>query len=108
MRTLAAVELTDLRSRATPEQMYVIATLKNTGRRTLRTRGSVTIQGPGGMREVPVPDVPLLPESERDVAIVIAETAKTPLAPGEYKVEVKIDVGLSALIVGETTLKIAK
>jgi hypothetical protein len=103
------IDLTDLRSRVTPEQTYIIATLKNTGRRTVRTKGTLSIHGPGGVavRDVPVPDVPLLPESERDVAIVISDAAK-PLTPGEYRIEVKIDVGLSALIVGETTVKIGK
>ena len=103
------IDLTDLRSRVAPEQTMIIATLKNTGRRTVRTKGTVTIQTAAGaaIRDVPMPDVPLLPDSERDVAIVIADAAK-PLPPGEYRIEVKIDVGLSALIVGETTLKISK
>jgi hypothetical protein len=106
---IGSIELTDLRNRPTPEQTYIIATLKNTGRRTVRTKGTLTIYGASGaIREVPVPDVPLLPESERDVAIVVSETGAKALPPGEYRIEVKIDVGLSALIVGETTLKIGK
>ena len=44
---------------------------------------------------------------ERDVAIVALDPDKgPPLAPGEYRVEVRLDVGLPALIVGETTLKV--
>ena len=103
------IDLTDLRNRTTPDQTLIIATLKNTGRRTVRTKGALTIQSAAGavIREVPMPDVPLLPESERDVAIVVADASK-PLPPGEYRIEVKIDVGLPALIVGETTLKIVK
>ena len=106
----AAVDLTDLRVRTTPEQTEVLATLKNTSRRTVRTKGSLFIYGASGpaLREVPVPDVPVLPESERDVAIVAYDHATKPLPPGEYRLEVKIDVGLSALIVGETTLKVGK
>jgi P pilus assembly chaperone PapD len=106
----AAVDLTDLRVRTTPEQTEVVATLKNSSRRTVRTKGSLLIYGASGpaLREVPVPDVPVLPESERDVAIVAYDHAKNPLPPGEYRVEVKIDVGLPALIVGETTLKVPK
>lgn len=105
----AAVDLVDLRSRTLPEQTTILATLKSTGKRTVRTKGSLTIFGQGGavVRTVPVPDVPVLPESERDVAIVVADQEK-PLPPGEYRIEVKIDVGLPALIVGETTLKVGK
>ena len=34
--------------------------------------------------------------------------ADKPLPAGEYRVEVRIDVGMPALIVGETTLKVPK
>ena len=106
----AAVDLVDLRSRVTPEQTLILATLKSTGRRTVRTKGTVVVYGQGGavVRQVPVPDVPVLPESQRDVAIVIADNTLKPLPIGEYRIEVKIDVGLPALIIGETTLKVAK
>ena len=105
----AAVDLTDLRQRTGPEQTLILATLKNTSKRTVRTKGSLTVFGQGGtaVRSVMVPDVPVLPESERDVAIVVADEAK-PLPPGEYRIEVKIDVGLRALLIGETTLKVGK
>jgi hypothetical protein len=106
----AAVDLTDLRSRLSPEQTVVFATLKNTSARSVRTKGTLRLLGSDGTlaREVIVPDVPVLPESERDVAIVIADAAAPPLAAGEYRVEVRIDVGLPAVIVGETTLKVVK
>ena len=106
----AAVDLIDLRSRVTPEQTLILATLKSTGRRTVRTKGTVVVYGQGGavVRQVPVPDVPVLPESERDVATAIADSTLKPLPVGEYRIEVKIDVGLPALIIGETTLKVAK
>lgn len=106
----AAVDLIDLRSRVTPEQTILLATLKSTGKRTVRTKGTVTVYGQGNavIRQVPVPDVPVLPESERDVAIVVGDGAGKSLAPGDYRIEVKIDVGLAALLVGETTLKVVK
>ena len=64
--------------------------------------------GTGKMgREVPVPDVPILPESERDVSMNVADSEKhTTLPPGEYRLELRIDVGLPAVLVGETTLKV--
>jgi hypothetical protein len=76
----------------------------------VRTKGTVTVFGQGNavVRQVPVPDVPVLPESERDVMIVVADSALKALPPGEYRIEVKIDVGLPALIIGETTLKVGK
>ena len=105
----AAVELTDLKTRLAANQpMQIVAVLKNTGRRTVRTRGTLAIYDKSGAKlsETPVPDVPLLPESEREVAITAVDPAKPPLPPGEYRVEVKFDVGLPALVVGETTLKV--
>jgi hypothetical protein len=106
----AAVDLIDLQSRTTPEQTALIATLKNTSRRSVRTKGTLVVYGPSGAiaREVAVPDVPVLPESEREVAIVVSDKTTQALPPGDYRIEVKIDVGLPALIVGETTLKVGK
>ena len=105
----AAIELNDLRIRPSAEQTHVVALLANTGKRNVRTKGTLTIFDSTGkeVAQTPIPDVPVLPESEREVAIVAFEAAK-PLPPGEYRVEVKIDVGMPALIVGETTLKVAR
>lgn len=106
----AAVELTDLQVRPSNGQTQVVATLKNTSRRTVRTKGSLLLYDGGGaaIREVPVPDVPVLPDSEREVAIVAHEQSGPPLPAGDYRVEVKIDAGMPALLVGETTLKVQK
>ena len=106
-----AAELTDLRQRSTGQQLQVVATIKNTSRRYVRTRGSLILYDQDGknVREVPVPDVPLLPESERELAMVVADPEKTgAMTAGDYRVEVRIDVGLPALLVGETTLKVPK
>ena len=106
-----AAELTDLRQRTVGGQVQIVATLKNTSRRSVRTKGTLVIYDASGknVREVPVPDVPLLPESERDVAIVAIDGEKNPaLPPGDYRVEVKFDLGLPALVVGETTLKVPR
>ena len=103
------VELTDLSIRPGKEETHVVAVLKNASRRTVRTKGTLTIVDAGGkpIVQAAVPDVPVLPESEREVAMV-AFAASKPVPPGEYRVEVRIDVGMPALIVGETTLKVAK
>ena len=105
-----AVDLTDLAVRTTAAHTRVVATVKNTSRRSVRTKGSLTVYDQSGkpVRELMVPDVPVLPESEREVAITIVDGDKHgPLSPGEYRVELKMDVGLPAVIVGETTLKVA-
>jgi P pilus assembly chaperone PapD len=104
----AAIELTDLQTKTGNAQTHVVATLKNSGKRTVRTRGMLTLFDKGGapVREVPLPDVPVLPESERDLAVNLAESGKPALPPGEYRVEIKIDAGMPELIVGETTLKV--
>jgi P pilus assembly chaperone PapD len=103
------VELTDLRTRVTAEHTALVAVLANTSKRTVRTKGAMTLFDASGKQvaQLPVPDVPVLPESEREVPIIAFETAK-PLPDGEYRVEVKIDVGMPAVIVGETTLKVAR
>jgi hypothetical protein len=106
----AAVELADLKSRFPPNQPpQIIAVLKNTGKRSVRTRGTLTIFDQSGAKvgEMLVPDVPVLPESEREVAINTTnpEGGKR-LPPGEYRIELRIDVGMPAVMVGETTLKV--
>ena len=77
----------------------------------MRTKGTLTVFDASGkpVREVTVPDVPVLPDSgvRRGDGVIDPDKTLT-LAPGEYRVEVKIDVGLPALIAGETTLKIAR
>lgn len=106
-----AIELTDLAGRIPAGQPpSVVATLKNGGRGGTRTKGTVTLRDPDGkvVRTVEVPNVPLLPMAERELAIVLAKDGEPPLGPGEYHVEVKIDIGAPALIVGETTLKVPR
>lgn len=106
-----AAELTDLRNRAIGAQTLIVATVRNTSRRYVRTKGALVVYDASGksVREVPVPDVPLLPESEREVAMVVVDPEKKQtLSPGDYRVELRLDVGLPALLVGETTLKVSR
>lgn len=104
----AAVELTNLQVKPGADTQ-IVAGLKNTSRRTVRTRGSLMLYDRTGMAvaTIPVPDVPVLPESEREVAMIATEALKT-LLSGDYKVELKLDLGMPALVVGETTLKVAR
>jgi P pilus assembly chaperone PapD len=105
----ATVELTDLQPRARPGQpAQIVAVLKNSGKRTVRTRGTLTLYDKAGtpVSQTVVPDVPVLPESEREVATDAVNPDKARLPAGEYRVEIKIDVGMAAVIVGETTFKV--
>jgi len=103
----------NLSVRPTVEETQIVATLKNTSRRSVRTKGSVILYDRGGtaIRELPVPDVPVLPESEREVVVPVAPVLpsgdrSTALPAGDYRVELRLDVGQPALIVGETPLKL--
>ncbi len=88
----------------------VVATLKNGSRANLRTKGTLTLYDRAGtvVRQIDVPNVPVLPESERDVAIPTAGERDPPLVPGDYRVELKLDVGMRELLVGETVLTVAR
>ncbi|HSC26104.1 MAG TPA: hypothetical protein VLD67_02455 [Vicinamibacterales bacterium] len=105
----AAVELTNLEVRSAVDQTQVVAALRNTSRRSVRTRGTLRIYDRTGLavREILIPDVPVLPESERDLAITAVDAAST-LLSGDYRVELKLDLGMPALVVGETTLRVSR
>jgi P pilus assembly chaperone PapD len=104
-----AIEMTNLQVRSGAEQTQIVAGLKNTSRRTVRTRGTLLVYDRTGLSvaEIVVPDVPVLPESERELAIRATDAMK-PLLAGDYKVELKLDLGMPALVVGETTLRVAR
>ena len=111
----ASVELLNLTVRPTPDETQLVAMLKNTSRRSVRTKGSVILYDRSGtaVREFPVPDVPVLPESEREVVVPVLPLLprgdrSTARPPGDYRVELRLDVGQPALIVGETPLKVGE
>lgn len=103
------VELTNLAARVVAGRPPdIVATLQNASRANVRTKGVLTVYDKAGtvVRQIDVPNAPVLPESERDLAIPTAGENERPLGPGEYRVEVKIDVGMRELLVGETVLKV--
>lgn len=113
-----ATELVDVRVRPTSGGVDIVATVKNAGRRTVRTRGTLVLFDATGAvaRETAVPDVPLLPESERELTVPVAtapstgsgQAPGTPLAPGLYRAELKLDLGMAAIIVGEAPVRIPR
>ena len=104
-----AVELTNLEIRGTGEQTRIVAALKNTSRRSVRTKGTLAVLDDKGVAiaQLLVPDVPVLPESEREISINAADP-RQPLVAGTYRIELKLDVGMPALLVGETTMRIER
>lgn len=104
-----AVELTNLEIRGTGDGTRIVAALKNTSRRSVRTKGTLALYDGSGaaVAELIVPDVPILPESERELTINTADS-RQPIVVGTYRVELKLDVGMAALLVGETTMRIER
>lgn len=106
----ADVDLADLQVRPTDSPMPdVVALLANAGRAYIRTKGTLVISTMEGrrVRELPLPNVPVLPESRRELRVSTA-SQDPPLPPGRYKVEIRVDVGLPALLVGETTFEVMR
>jgi P pilus assembly chaperone PapD len=98
-----AVEMTNLEVRGAAEQTQIVAALKNSSRHTIRTRGTLKLYDQSGVAiaELVVPNVPLLPESERELVIRGGDKV-TSLLAGNYRVELRLDVGMPAVVVGET------
>jgi P pilus assembly chaperone PapD len=106
-----AVELIDVQPLVEGGQpARAVATLKNSGPVHVRTKGHLVVYNQAGVevQRVTLPDVPVLPESERNVVVALTGEKQAPLAPGEYRVEFRIDVGLAQLLVGETTMTIGR
>jgi hypothetical protein len=106
-----AIDLVDVQPREhAGKAPSVVVTLKNTGTVHVRTKGQLMIYDKAGtlVRRVLLPDVPVLPESEREINIAMAEEGQAALPAGEYRVEVRIDIGLPELLVGETTVTIER
>jgi P pilus assembly chaperone PapD len=106
-----AIEMVDLASRVSEDQPSVIvATLRNTGRAAARTTGTVLVRDGAGqtVRTLKIPNVPVLPMAERELAIPTAGEGEDTLPRGEYRIEIRLDVGMPELLVGETTLRVVR
>lgn len=105
----AAIELTSLSVRGAVETSQIVAGLRNSSRRTVRTRGTLVLYDAAGLpvANLIVPDVPVLPESERELAIRAADALR-PLPAGDYTIEIKLDLGMAELVVGETGVRVGR
>ena len=82
------------------EGMDFILALQNTGKIHFRTKGSITVKDSNGDKafEVQLPDVPVLPESEREVKV----SYDKPIPIGKYTATAVADIGKKELIGAET------
>ena len=85
------------------EGMDFILALQNTGKVHFRTKGSITVKDSNGSNafEVDIPDIPVLPESEREVKV----SHDKPIPKGEYTATAVVDIGKKELIGAETTFQ---
>ena len=86
------------------EGMDFILALQNTGKVHFRTKGSITVKDSNGSKafEVELPDVPVLPESERDVKVSYDKV----VPKGKYTATAVADIGKKELIGAEATFEI--
>ncbi len=86
------------------EGMDFILALQNTGKVHFRTKGSIVVKDSNGNKafEVELPDVPVLPESEREVKVSYDRV----VPKGKYKATAVADIGKKKLIGAEATFEI--
>jgi len=86
------------------EGIDFILALQNTGKVHFRTKGSITVKDSNGSKafEVGMPDVPVLPGSEREIKINHDQT----VPKGKYTATAVVDIGRKELIGAETSFDI--
>ena len=90
-----------LKTELKKEGINFILSLQNTGKVHYRTKGSITVKDERGENafEMEIPDVPVLPESERDIRVNYEKL----IPPGKYSAIAVVDIGKKELIGAETT-----
>jgi P pilus assembly chaperone PapD len=81
-----------------------ILSLQNTGKVHYRLKGGITVKDEKGEKafEVEIPDVPVLPESEREIRV----SYEKPIPQGKYSAIAVVDIGKKELIGAETIFSI--
>jgi hypothetical protein len=94
-------ELVDLYQ---PDEATLAAVVVNTGNTVMRLGGAIEIRDEAGdvVQRLPVPDVPILRESEREVRFALPED----LEPGFYVVLALIEDDRGGLLAGELTIEV--
>jgi hypothetical protein len=83
----------------------IVLAVENRGGVHFRTAGQVTLADPRTgkvVHRLDVPDVPLLPESARDVRLDVPQKVK----PGDYQVRAELEVGRKEVYVHEGSISI--
>lgn len=93
-----------LKTKLKKDGIDFILSLQNTGKVHYRTKGTITVKDEKGERvfEIEIPDVPVLPESERDVRV----NYEKPIPKGKYSAMAVVDIGMKELIGAETSFSI--
>jgi P pilus assembly chaperone PapD len=93
-----------LKAELKKEGIDFVLNLQNTGKVHYRTKGSITVKDSAGTKafEVELPDVPVLPESEREIKV----TYDRPIPSGKYSAMAVVDIGKKELIGAETTFSV--
>ena len=98
-------EITNLSFKLNPEgKPEFLITFENSGKVHIRTRGEILIRDKAKkeVAKMPLPDVPVLPQSSRDLKATLEER----LLPGDYVAELIIDIGKKELLAGERKFSI--
>lgn len=90
-----------LKTERKKEGIDFILSLQNTGKVHYRTKGTITVKDEKGEKafEVEIPDVPVLPESERKIKVSYDKS----IPKGKYTATAVVDIGKKELIGAETT-----
>ena len=93
-----------LRVQPKKEGVDFILALQNGGKVHFRTKGSITVKDDKGEKvtEVEIPDVPVLPESEREVKV----SHDKPIPKGKYHALAVVDIGKKELVGAEASFVI--
>lgn len=97
----SGAELVDLYQ---PDEATLAAVVVNTGNTVMRLGGVIEIRDEAGdvVHSLPVPDVPILRESEREVGFALPDD----LEPGFYVVLALIEDDRGGLLAGELTIEV--
>jgi len=85
------------------EGMDFLLALQNPGKVHFRTKGSITVKDSNGSKafEVELPDVPVLPKSEREIKVSYDKS----IPKGKYTATAVVDIGKKELIGAETAFE---
>jgi P pilus assembly chaperone PapD len=106
-RPVPSGEITNVSFKVSPEgEPEFLIAFQNTGKVHVRLHGGIQVRDKEGKEfgKAPLPDVPVLPQSARDIKVAF----EGKLPPGEYVAEVLMDIGRRELLSGERKFSIGQ